>query len=151
MSKRSISALTCVLSLLPVLLIAQDTTPPSQSAPLDSVVSVPAAQESVKLDGLLSVQSTVSTAPDGTMTASYSCTATGSGTGQTSNTQYSIGGSSTGQTPLDAPLPADVGFTCALNLTAGDLLQGFNASVQASLDSSGNLQAVVIREITPAP
>jgi hypothetical protein len=130
--------------------VAQDNNAATPvRAPLNRSVVVSSAGESVQLNGMVSVQSTLATADDGTVAASYSCSVVGTGTGQASGANYSVSGTSSGKSPVNAPLPADIGLACAMSVAAGNAVQQFGITLQGSLDATGNLTSIVIRDITP--
>ena len=119
---------------------------PGLRAPFSSTVMVAAAGESVRLNGIVTVQSASTTAPDGKTTVSYSCRVTAAGAGQTSGAQYVGSGDQSGASPVSAA-PADVGISCAMTLVSGGVAQPFDVRLQGSVDESGKLASVLVRDV----
>lgn len=125
--------------------------PPTLTAPVSQVVTPAGGGEALKVEGSVTVSAEVTATADGSRLVSYSFTWMGSAVGQASGNKYEIAGGGSERTPLDVPLPADVGLNTRFTASSGATAHRFSVLLQGSIKEDGTLASIVVRTIVPVP
>lgn len=121
--------------------------PQTRSATVDASVDVPATGERAQLTGTATVNAMVAPQDALHYQMSYGCDVAGRGRGDASGDDYAMIGHTTSAVVFDAPLPATVPASCAVELTQGTATQKYDIAVEVSVLPDGTVGAVIIRQV----